>query len=141
MKFIRMSVICFLSILIACQKETAHLSPCTVAGSITQKTTRLEDEQLLLNLLNDLALSAQNTQCTGTEQWGITPLGAKPCGGPASYLVYNKAIDTTCFMQKVKQYTLLAEQFNTKYQLISDCSLMAMPIKVTCVNGKPIMGY
>lgn len=134
-------LICFsLSNIIACKKETN--SACELSSAnITSSSSRTEDQQLLASIYENLAQEAQTNSCTGSEQWGVTPVGAKPCGGPAAYMAYKKGIDTSCFFQKVEQYTLLSEQFNKKYQLISDCAVMSFPVKVNCVNGMVVLVY
>jgi hypothetical protein len=73
--------------------------------------------------------------CAPDRTCGVIGFGAKPCGGPWSYLVYSlRTADVTVLTQKVDAYNQLERELNTKYGRGSDCALVTPPT-VACQNG------
>lgn len=78
--------------------------------------------------------------CRNPEEWRISPIGSKPCGGPAYYIAYPIKLEND-ILPKIKEYTLQQSAFNKKYHLMSDCAIAKIPQRVGCDNGKAILLY
>jgi hypothetical protein len=64
------------------------------------------------------------------------PLGAKPCGGPWTYLVYSaEASDSTRLAELAAEYHDVNAEWNEACELASDC-MMVGPPDVTLENGR-----
>lgn len=124
----------------SCQTETIS-SDCVSQSTITDKSTRSEDDKLLAQLSKEINDLANSKTCENSSKWLISPIGNKPCGGPAGYIAYSSEIDVECFLKKVEFYTEQSKKFNQKYEVFSDCSLAMQPKSVKCENGKPVFVY
>jgi hypothetical protein len=74
---------------------------------------------------------------TATEatQCKLIPFGAKPCGGPARYLVYSTArTDEARLKQLVNEFNQLSKKINQENKLLSDCMYVAEP-KIEFARG------
>jgi len=61
--------------------------------------------------------------------------GHKPCGGPASYLIYStQGLDETLLLQKVSRYNQLMQAEQQRLGLVSDCAVVPEP-GVALVGG------
>ncbi len=125
----------------ACEKETTKTDSCTPDLCITNRSTLQEDNIILQQLITAINEYAGASTCSSSDQWGITPIGIKACGGPAGYIAYNKNIDVNCFLEKVNHYTKQSNKYNRKHGIFSDCSLPTEPKAVKCENGKPVFVY
>lgn len=72
----------------------------------------------------------------------VMPLGHKPCGGPASYLVYStEASDEARLTDLATRYTELQRAQNEALGLSSDCAVTPAPVPAweggRCVAGAP----
>ena len=76
--------------------------------------------------------------CDDITKWRISPLGAKPCGGPAKYIAYPKSKESE-ILSKVKEYTELQSAYNKANGLMSDCALVPPPAGIQCENGKVVL--
>lgn len=64
------------------------------------------------------------------------PLGAKPCGGPWTYLVYSaEASDSTRIAELAAEYDRVETERNRACELASDC-MMVMPPDVALDGGR-----
>ena len=64
-----------------------------------------------------------------------TGLGHKPCGGPASYLIYSTlGLDEALLLQKVSRYNQLVQAEQERLGLVSDCAIVPEP-GVALVGG------
>ena len=85
---------------------------------------------------------ARTDGCSRAEQCAAAPMGAKPCGGPWSYLVYCKATtDEAALLRVLDELKRTQEEYNRTSGLGSDCG-MVMPPEVrlegrTCTAGSP----
>jgi len=69
------------------------------------------------------------------EQCRALPFGAKPCGGPVSWLVYStKVTDSELLAEKVQQYNELSERYNKQEELVGDCAVLN-PVVTNIING------
>jgi hypothetical protein len=69
------------------------------------------------------------------SQCKLIAFGSKPCGGPASYLVYSTTrTNEARLKQLVGEFNQLAKKFNEERKLLSDCMFVTEP-NVDFVNG------
>jgi len=110
-------------------------------SACTEKLSKEEAELELQILMNEIDSMVAQTACTDADQWRITPIGAKPCGGPIAYKAYSFQMDSVAFLKEVKRYTDKQKAYNKDFNMSSDCALVQMPIDVRCVDGKPEFVY
>lgn len=103
-------------------------------NNISQQTER----EQLATLIKEIESLAQSVPCTDASEWKYTAIGAKPCGGPSSYIAYPIKLETE-ILQKVQVFTEKQSAFNTKYGLISDCMLVLPPSGIRCEDNKAIL--
>lgn len=74
--------------------------------------------------------------CQGAGDCTTIAFGAKPCGGPASFLVFAQSKVTQSLLEdKVNAYNQLEHQFNVENGLVSDCAVVSPP-EVGCEDEK-----
>ncbi|WP_298497529.1 hypothetical protein [uncultured Algibacter sp.] len=104
---------------------------------ITQEDDKAELDTLKFEI-EDLA----NTSiCNEETECKYIGFGSKPCGGPSSYLIYSTSIDTDKLEKLVLNYNQKHTDFNTKWGIISDCSVVNPPTSINCVNNSCIAVY
>lgn len=96
------------------------------------------DLQALKDLRQEIDSTAGSVSCTNADDWRISPIGSKPCGGPAAYLAYPKKLETE-ILPKIQDYTQKQSDYNRKKGLMSDCAIVPAPAGVKCENGKPVL--
>lgn len=79
-------------------------------------------------------------KCTNPNEWKIAPFGSKPCGGPTSYIAYPEKLEDDILPQ-IEGFAKKESEFNTKYGITSDCSVVEEPRKIKCNNGKVELIY
>lgn len=129
---------------VSCQKENTEQKngdECVTGESITPTSTKEQDMQLLTKLWDDIYATSGSSNCQRANEWGIAPVGSKPCGGPWTYIAYRMEIDVDCFLRKVKYYNEQQSRYNSKYGIGSDCMVEPMPKAVKCEEGKPVFIY
>ncbi len=82
-----------------------------------------------------------NRTCNDSITWGFTSYGHKACGGPVGFIAYPLHIDTTTFLNKVEEHKNAQQQFNQKWDIISDCMGVVQPTKIVCKDGEPVFLY
>ncbi len=108
---------------VACEKQSMIGSP--------------EAESLLLERLhNEIDSLASSYPCHDAAEWRFTAIGEKPCGGPAGYVAYSTEMDTAGFLNKVEIYTERQRVYNAKWNVVSDCAVLAPPSRIICDDGK-----
>ncbi len=112
-----------------------------VACKEDQISTRDQELLSLSKQYLEIVQIAQDLPCESDEEWTYTAVGSKACGGPVGYLAYSTEIDTVAFLKMVEDYTKAQKAYNTKYGIISDCSVPTQPTGVFCSEGKPIFDY
>jgi len=112
-----------------------------VLSACTEQRSRQEAELELQLLMNEIDGMVASAACVDPDDWKITPVGSKPCGGPIAYKAYSSQMDTVAFLQEVKRFTEKQRAFNKEWDVASDCALVQMPVDVRCVNGKPQLIY
>ena len=76
--------------------------------------------------------------CTDPAQMKLAAIGAKPCGGPSSYIAYPSKLEAQ-ILPKIEHFTQMQSAFNKKYNLMSDCSMVMPPAGIRCENGKAVL--
>ena len=102
------------------------------SSSVSSEQQEREELALLKKEIEDMVT---DISCTNGENCRFLAFGSKPCGGPWSYLIYNTAIDTEKLKNLVENYNQKEQDFNIKYNIISDCMYVLPPIRVDCING------
>lgn len=97
-----------------------------------------QDKEPLTKLIKEIEATIQKETCTDAADWNFAPIGAKPCGGPSSYIAYPKKMESQILPQ-IEKFTEMQTAFNKKYQLISDCMLITEPTGIECVDGKAVL--
>ena len=108
-----------------------------ISCSLGDSTINTQQEEL--SVLNqqkyEIEQLARSIPCSEVTICAYVAFGSKPCGGPWSYLAYNTEIDEDLFLAKVDAYNANEEFYNSKWNIVSDCSEPLPPITVTCENG------
>jgi len=74
-------------------------------------------------------------RCECVEQCRALPLGAKPCGGPRTYVVFSTVTtDSVRLARAAAEYTALEAERNRRTGAVSDCQFVAAP-SLTCSQG------
>lgn len=100
-----------------------------------------QERNNLITMYLEIEKLSQSAPCTDETKWSFVAFEAKACGGPQGYLAYSSEIDTVLFLQKVEAYTNAEKEFNSKWNVISDCSLPSTPKKVVFLNNLPNFIY
>ncbi len=98
------------------------------------------DQQDELTVLNEQKFEieqlAKSVPCTEVTICDYVAFGSKPCGGPWTYLAYNTEIDEALFLNKVASYNANEANYNSKWNIVSDCAAALPPLVTTCVDGE-----
>lgn len=97
-----------------------------------------QDREMLSVMIKEIEDQIAEVQCIDSSQWKFTPIGAKPCGGPSSYIAYPTELESE-LLPKIETFTQMQSAFNKKYQLMSDCMLVQPPTGIECVDGKAVL--
>ncbi len=100
-----------------------------------------EDQAKVQELQAGILEIAQSVPCIDANDWKITPLGYKTCGGPVSYIAYPIEIDKSDFLQLVEVYRLSQKALIAKWDLASTCELPAVPEDVKCEDNQAVLVY
>lgn len=99
-----------------------------------------KDRESIRLLREEIFTMLENVRCTNPDDWRISPLGSKACGGPASFIAYPIEIETVV-LPKITEFNKASSNFNLKYGIISDCAVTPAPSDVQCENGKAVLVY
>lgn len=101
--------------------------------------TKEQEAQRLDDMFTEIENLATSQVCEDSSEWTFTSYGSKACGGSVGYIAYSINIDTVSFLNKIQQHRVAQEEFNQKWNIISDCSVPAQPESVVCIDGKPVL--
>lgn len=74
--------------------------------------------------------------CLSNVQCRYVPFGAKPCGGPWTYLVYSiKTTDSILLAETAADYTEREARLNRELGRVSDCRAISPP-RLDCVDSR-----
>lgn len=97
-----------------------------------------KDKEKLNVLIREIDALIATEKCEDISNWSFWAIGAKPCGGPSSYIAYPKNMEAE-ILEKIKIFTAQQFAFNMKYRLTSDCILVEEPTGIKCENGKAVL--
>lgn len=117
--------------------DTANL-PKDISLKPENNLNQQQDREELSAMLKEIETLAHSESCSNAADWRFAPIGAKPCGGPGSYIAYPVALETE-ILEKITLFTQKQAAFNTKYQLMSDCRMVMPPAGIKCVDGKAVL--
>lgn len=128
--------------LIACKTkndaEAKENLPKDIALKPENNLSQQQDKDHLTKLIKEIEAAIQKETCTDANDWIFAPIGSKPCGGPSSYIAYPKKMEAQ-ILPEIEKFTEMQTAFNKKYQLISDCMIIAPPTGIECVDGKAVL--
>ena len=96
-----------------------------------------EDLRIILVSIDSLA---DSKTCVNDDEWRITPIGSKPCGGPASYMAYHIEVENE-IIPKIQEYTRRQASYNQKAGIFSNCMIEPQPSGMHCSGGKPVLEF
>jgi len=117
------------------RKEETHHDPIVIIDTGNETVVTLNQ---LEQLNNEIETLINSKMCDDASKWRISPLGAKPCGGPTSYIAYPKELENEV-MNKITKYNSMSALYNKQNGLMSDCALVPPPSGIKCENGKPVL--
>ena len=93
-------------------------------------------------LKNEARALAKPAGCTQVTQCTVMPLGSKPCGGPAEFLVYCAgSTDEKALQSKAQQATDAEKAANAANQMMGICTALSAPVvkleKGSCAAVEP----
>ncbi len=111
--------------------------------SCQENETLSQDQaaQDLQDMFTEIESMVNTISCDNSEDWTFIGYGSKACGGFVEYIAYPVFIDTQLFIEKIEAHKQAQEDFNQKWQVISDCSVPNQPTEVLCDNGVPKFVY
>jgi len=88
------------------------------------------------SLRQAMAAAVGPASCRAKEQCRAVGVGAKPCGGPRSYLIYSTATTDSAALALIAQRYDAADARQNRVQgLVSDCTFLPPP-QLECVAGR-----
>lgn len=121
-------------------KNTEANLPKDISERPADEDSQKYDAAQLDRLRSEIEAEIAEGKCTDGNDWTFAPMGSKPCGGPQSYIAYPKKSEAT-ILPKINNYTQKMEDFNKKYNIMSDCMMAMPPSSVKCENGKAVLMY
>ncbi|ASW76007.1 hypothetical protein IQ37_14030 [Chryseobacterium piperi] len=140
---IQISVItlCLTLTLASCgTKNVTDNLPKDIAERPVDENSKKYDEVQLEKIKAIIVSEINKEKCTNADDWMAAPLGSKACGGPKSYIAYPKKLEAE-ILPEIEDYNKKESEFNTKYGITSDCSVIEEPQKIKCSNGKAELVY
>lgn len=110
-------------------------------SSCDKEKNQDKDQQELAQLFNQIKGIAESSTCGQNQELKYIAIGSKACGGPTAYLGYSSSINVSEFENMVAKYAELQQDYNKKWNIMSDCMALTPPKSVTCENGKPKLIY
>ena len=89
--------------------------------------TQEQEMQNLNRLFSEIENLATSENCSESTEWTFTSYGSKACGGPIGFIAYSTNIDTDLFIEKIEEHRTAQQEFNEKWEIISDCSVPSQP--------------
>lgn len=116
--------------------------PKDIAERPADENSQKYDQAQLDKLRAEIEAEISKEKCTDatTNEWKPAPMGSKACGGPKSYIAYPAKLEAQ-ILPKIENYNKKESEFNKKYNITSDCSLVGEPVGIRCINGKAEVVY
>lgn len=114
-----------------------------LALSMMLQSFQCEEENQSNNITNEnLAKKYQEIldyvgsfTCSQSSNCNYIGVGAKPCGGPSSYLAFPSTVNLATLQSMVTEYNNLTIEYNKKNGLFSDCMVVSPPNTLDCVDN------
>lgn len=138
-----LTIIAFLALgFVACKSKKVADDPSTYPKDIAlkpdNKLQSQEDARKLSDMREKINKLSSSEACTNENDWRVSPVGSKACGGPAAYIAYPKSKEDS-IIPIIQNYTSAQSAFNQKYNIVSDCMMVEPPAGVRCVDGKAML--
>lgn len=138
--FIYILIFSFVS---SCKTKSAEQNPDTLPKDVSLKPDnkheqQQKDQEQLANLFEAIQSQIDSVECINEADWRISPIGAKPCGGPATYIAYPIIFEDE-ILPKIQNFSGMQRSFNEKYGLMSDCAMVPAPSGLRCENGEVVL--
>ena len=106
----------------------------------SSKTSRekQKDEETMMKLKTEIEDLISTVSCDNPDDWRMSPLGSKACGGPASFIAYPIKLEED-ILPKITEYNRQSSAYNLKYGIVSDCAVVPSPSGISCKNGKAVL--
>ncbi|MDO5510180.1 MAG: hypothetical protein Q4F57_05750 [Weeksellaceae bacterium] len=98
------------------------------------------DQPRMQKLREEIDFQIQRYRCTDPEDWRVSSMGAKACGGPAFYIAYPIVAEYR-IIDKIAEYTRLQEKYNRENNIQSDCAMVMPPSELRCENEQIVLIY
>jgi hypothetical protein len=108
-------------------------SACSSDDLVKEKSIDLKS---ITDLQSEITALAESSVCNESVQCSYIAFGSKACGGPTSFLLYSTSINVNELTSKVAVFNQMQRDFNQKYGIISDCSIVIPPSSLVCENNK-----
>ncbi|MCG2780975.1 MAG: hypothetical protein L6264_08495 [Weeksellaceae bacterium] len=118
--------------------ESAENLPKDIALKPENNLSQQNDRDELSKKIKEINLLIAAEPCIDPTEWKFTAIGAKPCGGPSSYIAYPNKLEGE-ILPKIQNFTAMQAAFNKKYNLMSDCAMVMPPSGIKCENGKAVL--
>lgn len=118
--------------------ENSEDLPKDIALKPENNLSQQQDKDRLTLVIKKIDSLAQSQTCSDAADFTFTAIGAKPCGGPSSYIAYPKKLESE-ILPEIQKFTAMQSEFNKKYNLMSDCSMVPEPTGINCVEGKAVL--
>ncbi|SDQ77140.1 hypothetical protein SAMN05421664_2530 [Chryseobacterium soldanellicola] len=121
--------------------DNANL-PKDIAERPADENSQKYDQAQLDKLKAEIDAEISKEKCTDatTNEWKPAPMGSKSCGGPKYYVAYPAKLEAA-ILPKIESYNAKEAEFNKKYSITSDCSVIGEPVGIRCINGKAEVVY
>ena len=103
--------------------------------------TQEQEAQNMNELFSEIQNLASSISCENSTEWNFTSYGNKACGGHVGFIAYPSNIDVELFLEKIEEHRISQQEFNKKWEIVSDCSVPAQPSGVICKDGNPVFAY
>lgn len=112
--------------------------PKDIALKPENNLSQQQDRENLNFYIKEIDSLANSEICNDASDFSFAAIGAKPCGGPSSYIAYPKKLESE-ILPKIEKFTAMQVTFNKKYQMISDCMMVMPPSEIVCQEGKAVL--
>ena len=127
-----MRLLAFLLILVLVGCAHANVAPMVGLDAVELDSFDLEQMELWFRIRNVIG----EARADDVEQCNVIGVGAKPCGGPSTYLSYSETnVQFDTLNALVVDYNVLSEERNRRIGVDSDCRFMSPP-EPSLVDGR-----
>lgn len=96
---------------------------------------QLETERAAIKALANI------DSCDGNSVLSYIAFGDKACGGPWEYLAYSDDLNVSEFRSRVEDFNELEREYNSTFEVASDCMAALEPSGVICTDGQAEFVY